>query len=73
MTCFTCKGEIEERLTTFTIDIEGRVYIIKGIPSRVCTQCGAVSYSDEVTGQVEKMVDGMKNGITEVSMATYAA
>ena len=73
MTCFMCSGEITDRLTTFTMDIDGHVYIIKDVPSHVCTQCGAVSYSDEVMGQIEKMIDSMKNCIAEVSMATYAA
>ena len=73
MTCFTCKGNIEDKLTAFTMDIDGRVFIIKGVPSHVCTQCGAVSYSDEVMGQIEKMIVGMKNSVTEVSIATFAA
>jgi len=55
------------------MDIDGRVFIIKGVPSHVCTQCGAVSYSDEVMGQIEKMIVGMKNSVTEVSIATFAA
>ena len=73
MTCFSCKGDVEDRLTTFTVDIEGRVYIIKGVPSHVCKQCGAVSYSDEVMVRLEEMVSGMKNDVSDVAMATYKA
>lgn len=73
MYCFTCRGDIEDRLTTFTMDIDGRVYVIKNVPSHVCTQCGAVSYSDAVMERIEQMIEKMKNGITEFSVATYAA
>lgn len=73
MTCFTCRGNLEERLTTFTIDIDGRVYVIKSVPSHVCTQCGAVSYPDAVMARIEQMIESMKNSCTEFSVATYAA
>ena len=43
------------------------------VPSHVCTQCGAVSYPDAVMEHIEKMIESMKNGITEFSVATYAA
>lgn len=73
MNCHVCKGQIEDKLTTYTLDIGEQVFIIKGVPSHVCTQCGEISYSHEVAKQLEKMIAGMKNGVSEVSMTTFKA
>lgn len=73
MICYSCGGAVRDKLTTYSVDIDGRVYIVKGVPSHVCTQCGAVSFSDDVMERLEKMIAGMRNDITEISMATYVA
>ena len=39
---------MEDKNTTFMVDLEGSIVIIKNVPSQVCTQCGEVSYSDTV-------------------------
>ena len=48
MKCFMCKGELENKFTNFMLDLGECIVIIKNVPSQVCTQCGEVSYSDEV-------------------------
>ena len=71
--CHVCKGQIEDKLTTYTLDIGEQVFIIKGVPSHVCTQCGEVSYSHKVAKQLEKMIATMKDSVSEVSMTTFKA
>lgn len=39
--------------------------------SQVCTQCGEVSYSNEVTEQLERIVNKMKDAMTEVAIVHY--
>ena len=43
MTCFICKGAIEHKLTTFTVDLGHCIIIVKNVPSEVCSQCGEIS------------------------------
>ena len=52
MTCFMCKGTTEDRLTNFIADLGNCIIIVKGVPSQVCTQCGEVSYSNDVAEQL---------------------
>ena len=40
MTCVMCKGDMEDRLTTFMVDLGNCIVIVKGVPSHVCSQCG---------------------------------
>ncbi len=73
MTCFLCRGSMENGLTTFTTEVNGCVIIIKGVPSHICTQCGEISYSDEVAARLEEIVQQMKNSSLEIAITTYAA
>ena len=41
------------------------------VPSQVCKQCGEVSYSDEVSKQLEKLVNSVRNAITEITVINY--
>ena len=72
MKCFMCKGTLENKLTNFISDMGNCIIIVKDVPSQVCTQCGEVSYSNEVAEQLEKIVDKMKNAMTEIAVVHYS-
>ena len=72
MKCFMCKGDLENKKTTFMVELEECIIIIKNVPSQVCKQCGEVSYSDEVAKQLEKLVNSVKNVITEITVINYS-
>ena len=69
--CFMCKGALENKNTTFMVELDKCIVIIKGVPSQVCRQCGEVSYSNEVAKQLEKLVNSVKNSITEITVINY--
>ena len=71
MTCFKCKGEIENKKTTYMIELNQCIIIIKNVPSLVCKQCGEASYTDKVANQIEKLIDSVKNTITEITVINY--
>ena len=73
MTCFICRGDMEEKLTTFMVEIDGCIIIVKGVPSHVCTQCGEVSYDTDVVVRLEKIVDNMKKSSMEIAVSSYEA
>ena len=54
MSCFMCKGNLEDKLTNFIADLGNCIIIVKDVPSQVCSQCGEVSYSNDVALQLEK-------------------
>ena len=72
MKCFMCKGTLENKLTNCIADMGNCIIIVKDVPSQVCTQCGEVSYSNEVAEQLEKIVDKMKNAMTEIAVVHYS-
>ena len=71
-TCIVCKGNLENKKTTFIADLGNCIIIVKDGPSQVCSQCGEVSYSHNVAVQLEKIVNRMKNALTEIAVVHYS-
>jgi len=71
MNCFMCKGILEDKLTTFMVDIENCIVIVKNVPSKVCCQCEETFYSDEVMGKLEQIVNTLRNALTEIAVVNY--
>ncbi len=71
MTCFYCKGNMEESTTTYMEDLGNCIIIIKNVPCNKCTQCGEVSYNGTVVRQIENIIEQLKNSLTEVAIVNY--
>ena len=65
-------GKLEEKNTTFMVELDNCIIIIKNVPSLVCEQCGEVLYSNEVSKQLEKLVNAVRNSITEITIINYS-
>lgn len=72
MRCFFCKGSLENKQSTYMVDLGDCIVIVRGVPSQVCSQCGEVSYSDAVVGQLERIVNAMRNAMTEIAVVQYS-
>ena len=72
MKCFMCKGKLEDKNTTFLIDVGNCIIIVKNVPSQVCTQCGEVSYSDCISEKLESIVDDLRKAATEIAVVNYS-
>ena len=73
MNCIMCKGDLEEKLTNFMVDLGNCIIIVKGVPSHVCSQCGEVSYSHDVALLLEEITSSMKNTMTEIAVVHYSS
>lgn len=71
MTCFYCKGSIENKLTNFIADLGSTIIIVKDVPSEVCTQCGEVSFSDKAAKRLEQIIEEMKKQNLEIAVTKY--
>lgn len=73
MNCFMCKGHLVDKVTTFLADLGDCIVIVKNVPSQVCTQCGEVSYSDEVARKLESIINLLRRSSTEIAVINYDA
>ena len=71
MTCIYCKGNIEHKLTNFIVDLGNTIIIVKDVPSEVCTQCGEVSYSNDVAERLEQIIAKMRQQNLEIAVTHY--
>ena len=72
MSCFMCKGSLVDKTTTFMVDLEHCIVIVKNVPSQVCGQCGEISHSNEVARQLEKITANTRTAITEIAIVNFS-
>lgn len=72
MNCFMCKGTMKDEFSTFMVDLGNCIIIIKNVPSQVCSQCGEVSYSNEIAKKLESIVNQMRTMVSEVAVFEYS-
>ena len=73
MTCFICKGKLIDKPTTFLADLGDCIVIIKNVPSQVCSQCGEISYSNDVARKLEETINQIRRSSTEIAIINYDA
>lgn len=74
MKCVICKqGETEPGTTTVTLERDGMTLVIKGVPARVCTNCGEEYVDESVTEQLLATVDQAARAGVQVDVRQYVA
>lgn len=71
MECFMCNGEVIEKKVNYMVDLENTIIIIKGVPAKVCTQCGEQYFDDRTSENIESIVNKLKDLSTEVTIINY--
>ena len=72
MDCFKCKGKLEEKKVNYMVDLENTIIIIiKGVPAKVCISCEEQYFNDEVSENIEKIVEQLKSLSAEVTVVNY--
>ena len=71
MECFKCRGNLTEKKVNYVVNLEKTIIIIKGVPAKVCNQCGDQYFDDETTENIEKIVNQLKELETEVTIVNY--
>lgn len=74
MKCVICKqGETVEGAATVTLARDGTMLVVKGVPARVCENCGEEYVDEEITARLlEAAEEGARNGV-EVDVRQYVA
>ena len=73
MTCFFCKGSMENSVTTYFSDLGSCIVVVKTVPCHKCTQCGEVAYPLKIGERLEQIIDNLRNSMTEVAIVNYSS
>jgi len=71
MNCFMCKGDLKEKKVNYMVDLESTIIIIKGVPAKVCNECKEQYFDDEISKNIENIVNKLKDLSTEVTIINY--
>ncbi|HIK09486.1 MAG TPA: YgiT-type zinc finger protein [Oscillatoriaceae cyanobacterium M33_DOE_052] len=57
--CHVCgSNQSHPELVNEIFQIQGKIYLVEGIPAQVCSRCGEFTFSRETTEKVRKMLHG---------------
>jgi YgiT-type zinc finger domain-containing protein len=74
MNCVVCKvGYTEPGVTTITLERGGMTLVFKGVPARVCSNCGEAYVDDETTKRVLEMAEEAASSGVQVDIRQFAA
>ena len=60
--CGACfNGNKIHTTTTFTVEHDKRVIVVRNVPCLECRVCGDVTFSDDVSARLEQIVNAAKN------------
>ena len=58
--------------TTFTVEHDGCIIVIKNVPCLECPVCGEIIFSDAVSAKLEKLVSAAKKILQEISVIDFS-
>jgi YgiT-type zinc finger domain-containing protein len=74
MTCVICKyGETRSGTATITLERGNATVVIKGVPARVCKNCGEEYIEEGITTRLLKTAEEAARSGVQVDVRTYAA
>jgi YgiT-type zinc finger domain-containing protein len=72
MRCVVCrKGETKAGKTTVTLEKNGATLVFKGVPARVCANCGEEYVDEEITATLLKSADKAARAGIQVEIRQY--
>jgi YgiT-type zinc finger domain-containing protein len=71
--CPICQGYKIDATTTFTVDLDFGVVVIRHVPATVCEQCSAEWIDDTTAEKLEQLVNEAKekHSMVEISEFPY--
>jgi YgiT-type zinc finger domain-containing protein len=74
MKCVICKkGETQPGKVTVTLDKDGATLVFRGVPARVCNNCGEEYVDGEITASLlASATEAARSGI-EIEVRQYSA
>lgn len=71
--CNACFSEEKiKTTTTFTVEYKGCIIVIKNVPCLECQMCGEITFSDDVSLQLERLITAAKSVLQDVAVIDYA-
>ena len=70
--CPLCGGAKRNSATTFTVDYNSGVVVVRNVPALVCNQCGEEWIPDEIAAKLESIVSSARNEHRQIEVLNFA-
>jgi YgiT-type zinc finger domain-containing protein len=64
--------ELADQKVTYSIELDGKFYIIENVPARVCIETGEKFFSPETLDHLQEIIWGQKEPIKIIETPVYA-
>lgn len=71
--CTFCQGTTHNGKSTFTVDLDNCIVVIRNVPSQICKQCGETYYTTEVMQQLYQIAQSVRHTISEIVVVDYSS
>ncbi|MFB6271481.1 MAG: YgiT-type zinc finger protein [Salinibacter sp.] len=66
MECLYCGGQMERRLSSYTVDRQGYHLFLREIPAYICSQCGEKHFGEAEVEAVQALIRSVESQIESV-------
>lgn len=70
--CGRCDTDRIQTTTTFTVEYNDCIIVIKNVPCLECQMCGETTFTDDVAEKLEIIVEKAKAVLQEISVIDYS-
>jgi YgiT-type zinc finger domain-containing protein len=71
--CPLCGGNMQQGLTTFSADIDGRLFVARRVPALICEQCGEEWIDNATAQELERLAQTANAARHDVEIVSLAA
>jgi YgiT-type zinc finger domain-containing protein len=72
--CVACKaGTVKPGTSTFMADMDGTVFVVRGVPALVCDNCGEKYFEGPVLERLMETASGARQSGVKVDIRDYMA
>lgn len=65
------KETFQEKLVTYTLELDGRFYIVEHVPARVCLETGEQLFSPDTAERLQKLIKESKTPCRIIETPVY--
>ena len=55
--CYFCGGEVKEQVIEIEFRWKGSLYLMEGVPTGICEQCGEKYFTAEVSKAIDRSIE----------------
>ena len=71
--CIRCSCEtLVKAVTTYTVNVQNNIIVIKNVPCEECELCGETFFSLETSREIERLVHAAKQLSQEIAVINFS-